>query len=202
MRIGIIGAGKAGATLARLFVDAGHDVAIAETPGTPGQRDPESPLDCPGRATGVDEAMRHGDIVVLAIPFGRYRDLPAEALSGKTVIDTTSYDRQRDGSVPELDDDRNATSSELVQHHLAGAHVVKAFTALPADHLREHRPSESSGERYGIAVSGDHTYAKRQVIDLAEQLGFEPVDAGDLAAGSRIGFPTDHGHHGSRTAPD
>ena len=185
MRIGIIGAGDLGATLARLFVEVGHDVAVANSRGPETLRDLERELGARGRAVTVVEAARFGDIIVSAIPFGRYRDLPADELAGKTVIDTSNYRRLRDGSVPELDVARNATSSELVQHHLASATVVKAFNAMRWDDLRGYASAGGADHRYGIAVSGDDPAAKRRVCDLIEQLGFEPVDAGPLAEGGR-----------------
>jgi hypothetical protein len=185
MRIGIIGAGDIGATLARLFVDAGHDVAIANSRGPETLRDLEKELGDNGRAVTIDEAARFGDIVVAAIPFGRHRDLPVDELAGKTVIDTSNYRRQRDGSVPELDDSRNTTSSELVQRHLRSAHVVKSFNAMRWDHLRVYGDKSAAGHRYGIPVSGDDPDAKQQVFKLIEQLGFEPVDAGSLADGRK-----------------
>ena len=185
MRIAIIGAGHLGTTLARLLVDAGHDVAVANSRGPQTLRDLEEDLGDHGRTVTTEEAARFGDVVVAAIPFGRYRDLPADELAGKTVVDTTNYRRQRDGSVPELDDERNITSSELVQHHLKSAHVVKAFNAMQWDHLRAYANEGRADQRYGIPVSGDDPDAKQQVCDLIEQLGFEPVDAGSLAEGGR-----------------
>ena len=190
MRIGIIGAGKIGSTLARLFIDAGHDVAIANSRGPDTLGDLERELGDHGRAATADEAARDGDIVVVAIPFGHYRDLPPEALAGKTVIDTGNYYPQRDGHIAALDDGRT-TSSELVQQHLAGAHVIKAFNAMRFDHLREYGHEGGAARRYGIPVAGDDAAAKRQVFDLIEQIGFEPVDAGSLADGRKFQPGTD-----------
>lgn len=202
MRIGIIGAGEAGRTLARLFANAGHDIAIAQTPSAHSLRASESPLEACGRATWAAEAARYGDVVVLAIPLGRYRDLPVEALRGKTVIDTTNYDRQRDGAVPELDVERSATSSELIQQRLDGAYVVKAFNTLRWGGLQKGGPPEDVRGRYGIAVSGDQPHAKHQVIALIVQLGFEPVDAGSLADGGRKHQPGTDGYAANLNAAE
>ena len=185
MRIGIIGAGDLGATLAQLLVDAGHDVAVANSRGPDTLREVEENLGDHGRAVTIDEAARFGDVVIAAIPFGRYRDLPADELADKTVIDASNYDRLRDGSVPELDDKRNVTSSELVQHHLRSAHVVKAFNAMQWDHLQTYGTEDRADHRYGIPVSGDDPHTKQPVFELVEQLGFEAVDAGTLAEGGR-----------------
>ncbi len=180
MQIGIIGAGKIGSTLARLFTDAGHDVAIANSRGPDSLRDLEKELGEHGHAVTTSDAARHGDVVVATIPLGHYRDLPADELAGKIVIDTCNYYPDRDGHIAALDDD-TITSSELIQQHLSRAHVVKAFNAMRFDHLREYGREGGAGRRYGIPVAGDDPVAKKQVFDLIEQIGFEPVDAGRLA---------------------
>jgi predicted dinucleotide-binding enzyme len=180
MRIGIIGAGKIGSTLAQLFIDVGHEVVIANSRGPESLRDLEKQLGDQARAVSAEEAARDGDLVVVTIPVGHYRDLPSDELAGKTVIDTCNYYPQRDGHIAALDDD-SATSSELIQQHLRGAHVVKAFNAMRWDHLREYGHEGGAEHRYGIPVAGDDPAAKKQVLTLIEQLGFEPVDAGKLA---------------------
>lgn len=184
MRIGIIGAGNLGATLARMLIDAGAEVSVANSRGPDTLQELEKRLGSSCHAGTVGEAARFGDIVVAAIPFGRYRHLPVEELDGKTVIDASNYQRLRDGSIPELDDRRSITSSEMVQHHLHSAHVVKSFNTMQSDHLLAYGGGDS-GQRYGIPVSGDDPDAKRQVFCLVELLGFEPVDAGSLADGRK-----------------
>jgi 8-hydroxy-5-deazaflavin:NADPH oxidoreductase len=184
MRIGIIGAGHIGGTLAKRFVDVGHEVALSNSRG------PEtlaSLVDAVGeraQATTTADAARFGDVVVVAIPMGRYREVPTDAVMGKVVIDANNYYPQRDGHFEELDSDRT-TSSELLQAHLPGAHVVKAFNAIQWMRLRdEGRPAGDPG-RLAIPLSGDDEEAKRTVAELIDQLGFDPVDAGTLAEGGR-----------------
>ncbi|GAA2582160.1 NAD(P)-binding domain-containing protein [Dactylosporangium fulvum] len=184
MKISVIGAGKIGSTLAHLYTAAGDDVAIANSRSPDTLRDLEHQLGRHAHAVTAEEAARYGDIVIVAVPFGHYRDLPAEALAGRTVIDATNYHPERDGHDDELEHG-DVTSSELLQRHLAGAHVVKAFNAMRWDHLRDHGRSAGANRRYGIPVSGDDPDAKWQVFDLVEQIGFEPVDAGPLAEGGR-----------------
>jgi predicted dinucleotide-binding enzyme len=184
MRIGIIGAGNIGSTLAYLLGRTGNEVAIANSRGPDTLRELEKDLGDQVQATTVTEAAKFGDVVVVAIPFGRYRDLPATELSGKTVVDAGNYYPERDGHIADLDDG-GITSSELVQRHLAGAHVVKAFNAMRAGHLRDFGHEGGANQRYGIPVSGDDAKAKQAVFELIEQLGFEPVDAGHLAEGGR-----------------
>jgi hypothetical protein len=77
----------------------------------------------------AEDAERFGEVVVVSVPLGRYREVPADAADGKVVIDTNNYYPQRDGHFPQLDDD-STTSSELPQAHLPGPRVVKAFNAI------------------------------------------------------------------------
>ncbi|MGI5211703.1 NADPH-dependent F420 reductase [Plantactinospora sp. CA-290183] len=184
MRIGIVGTGHVGGTLAELFEKAGHEVAVANSRGPETLRGLSEQLGPQVHPATAEEAARFGDIVVVSVPVGRYPDLPAGPMAGRTVIDTGNYYPERDGHLPELDDDRT-TSSELLQEHLAGARVVKAFNTMRWDHLRDHGRQSSAMQRYGLPVSGDDVGAKRQVFDLIEQVGFEPVDAGSLADGGR-----------------
>jgi predicted dinucleotide-binding enzyme len=182
MKIGIVGTGRIGGTLARAFVDAGHEVAISNS-RAPATLDALA-NELGARAMTAAEAAAFGDVVVVSVPFGRYRELPAGSFAGKVVIDANNYFPQRDGHFDELDSDRT-TSSELLQEHLAGARVVKAFNGIRWDHLRDGgRPAGDPG-RVGIPISGDDESAKRTVAELIDQIGFDAVDAGTLAAGGR-----------------
>ena len=184
MRIGIIGAGHIGGTLAGLFVGAGHEVAVSNSRGPETLAGLVEELGGRVQAVTAVDAARFGDIVVVAVSFGRYRELPTEAVSGKVVIDTNNYYPQRDGHFEELDSDRT-TSSELLQAHLADARVVKAFNAIQWMRLRDDGRPAGDPERLGIPISGDDEEAKRTVAALIDQIGFDPVDAGTLAEGGR-----------------
>jgi predicted dinucleotide-binding enzyme len=184
MRIGIIGAGHIGGTLAELFVGAGHEVAVSNSRGPATLTGLVEELGGRVQAMTRADATRFGDVVVVAVPFGRYRELPTEAVSGKVVIDTNNYYPQRDGHFEALDSDRT-TSSELLQAHLADARVVKAFNAIQWMRLRDDGRPAGDPERLGIPISGDDEEAKRTVAALIDQIGFDPVDAGTLAEGGR-----------------
>jgi len=187
VRIGIIGVGHIGGTLAAHFVAAGHEVAISNSRG------PES---LAGSFEGaqpmtVEAAERFGEIVVVSIPLGRYREVPTDSVAGKVVIDTNNYYPQRDGQIPELDDD-STTSSELLQAHLPDARVVKAFNAIVWTKLRDEGRPAGDPDRVGIPISGDDEQAKRAVAELIDEIGFDAVDAGTLAEGGRkhqVGAP-------------
>jgi predicted dinucleotide-binding enzyme len=184
MKIGIIGAGHIGGTLARHFVHTGHQVAVSNSRGPATLRALVESLGARAQAMTAAEAAEFGDVVVVSIPLGRYRELPTEGVAGKVVIDTNNYYPQRDGHFAELDSDRT-TSSELLQAHLPDARVVKAFNAIQWEHLRDDGRPTGDPARVGIPISGDDEEAKRAVAQLIDQIGFDAVDAGTLAAGGR-----------------
>jgi predicted dinucleotide-binding enzyme len=184
MRTGMIGAGRIGGTLARLFLGARHEVAISNSRGPDTLKDVVDGLGRGARATTAADAARFGEVVVVSVPFGRYHELPTGGVAGKIVIDTNNYFPARDGHFEELDND-STTSSELLQAHLPGARVVKAFNAIYWKHLRDRgRPAGQPG-RLGIPISGDDREAKRIVAELIDQIGFDAVDAGTLSEGGR-----------------
>ena len=132
----------------------------------------------------VEDAARFGEVIVVSIPFGRYREVPTDAVDGKLVIDTNNYYPQRDGHFPELDNG-STTSSELLQAHLPTARIVKAFNAISWTNLRDVGRPAGDPDRLGIPLSGDDEQAKRTVAELIDEIGFDPVDAGTLAQGGR-----------------
>ncbi|MGZ4358011.1 MAG: NADPH-dependent F420 reductase [Gaiellaceae bacterium] len=184
MRIGIIGAGNIGGTLARHFVRVGHEVALANSRGPETLQDLVAELAERAQALSVPEAAHFGELVVISIPLGRYRELLNEGFEDKVVIDTNNYYPSRDGHFAELDTDRT-TSSELLRAHLRGARVVKAFNAIYWQHLRDLARPAGDPERIGIPISGDDLEAKRTVAQLIDEIGFDAVDAGTLAEGGR-----------------
>jgi len=188
MKIGIIGSGKIGATAARLFVDAGHAVAIANSRGPDSLNELVQDLGESARAATVEDAASSAELVLVAIPFGRYRDLPAETLRDKIVVDAMNYYPGRDGQFPGLDEDAT-TSTELFAAHLPNARVVKAFNTMMWTNLRERGSQGPLAERLVMFVAGDDQEAKERVSALIEQIGFAPVDTGSLADGGRLQQP-------------
>ncbi len=184
MKIGIIGAGHIGGTLAAKLAAAGHDIALANAHGPHSLEARVASLGPNARALTVDEAARYGDVVIVSIPLGQYRTVPPEPVRGKIVVDTDNYYPQRDGHFPELDDDR-LTSSELLQEHLPQARLVKAFNAVRWDVLADEGRPRGAGGRLAVPLAGDDTEAKRAVATLIDEIGFDPVDVGSLAQGGR-----------------
>ena len=117
MTIGLIGAGHIGSQLARLAVKHGHDVVISNSRGPETLADLVKELGKAARAGRPEEAALAGDIVVVTVPLKNYQQVPVALLAGKIVIDTNNYYPQRDGNIPELDNE-STTTAELLQAHL------------------------------------------------------------------------------------
>ena len=185
MNIGIIGSGSIGSTAARLFAEAGHAVALSNSRGPDTLAALVTSLGPRVRAMTAEDAARFGEIVLVAIPFGHYQDLPAEALAGKVVIDANNYYPERDGQFPKLDQEET-TSSEMLADFLPGARVVKAFNTIYFEHLAAQGDTSLPIEgRRALFVGGDDPEAKRLVIGLIEEIGFGAVDTGSLGDGGR-----------------
>jgi 8-hydroxy-5-deazaflavin:NADPH oxidoreductase len=184
MRIGIIGSGYIGAAAAGLFLEAGHEVAIANSRGPESLRGLVDQLGERARAATVEQAESFGELVLVAIPFGRYTELPAEPLRNTIVVDAMNYYPQRDGSFPDLDAGRT-TSTELLGAHLPGARLVKAFNTMYWKTLAERGRREGERDRLTLFIAGDDPDAKQTVARLIEEIGFAPVDTGGLAEGGR-----------------
>jgi 8-hydroxy-5-deazaflavin:NADPH oxidoreductase len=185
MKIGIIGSGNIGANAARLFVRAGHEVALSNSRGGEGLEALVAELSPKARATTIEEAARFGEVVLVAIPFGKFRTLPAEGFKDKVVIDAGNYYPQRDGNFTELDNDET-TSSELLASHLKGARLVKGFNTIWFEHLATRGDTKLPlEERRAIFIAGDDSQAKETVARLIEEIGFAAVDTGFLHEGGR-----------------
>jgi 8-hydroxy-5-deazaflavin:NADPH oxidoreductase len=183
MKIGIIGAGHIGANAAKLFVEAGHEIAIANSRGAETLRDLVKELGERAQAVEAEDAAKFGEVVFVSIPFGKYRKLPADAFDGKIVIDSNNYYPDRDGNFAELDGNETS-SSVLLAEHLRGARVVKGFNTIWFEHLKTQGNRDLPlEERRAIFIAGDDAQAKEIVGKLIEDIGFAAVDTGDLRDG-------------------
>lgn len=181
MRVGVIGSGKIGSTVATLLARAGHDVQIANSRGPDSLRDVAAERLAPAT---VEAAAEHGEVVVVATPLTAYAALPARALAGTVVVDAGNYYPSRDGQIAALDDD-STTSTEWLAAQLPGARVVKAFNTVFWEVLRDKGDPQAGDDRLVVLVAGDDEGAKQTVEGLIEDIGFAPLDQGGLADGGR-----------------
>jgi predicted dinucleotide-binding enzyme len=176
MKIGIIGAGYIGGTLARRLTELGHEVVIANS------REPKTLRDLTAetgaRAVTVTEAARSGEIVIVTIPQRAVTKLPkdlfADVPEDVVVIDTGNYYPSRDDRIDAIEDGQ--VESEWVAEKL-GRPVIKAFNNIGFQSLLENgRPAGTPG-RIALSVAGDPPAAREKVMRLVDELGFDPVDA-------------------------
>jgi 8-hydroxy-5-deazaflavin:NADPH oxidoreductase len=178
--LGLIGSGRIGSTLARLAVDVGLDVVLSNSRGPHTLSGLVDELGPQARAGTPAQAASAGDWVVVTIPVGAIGTVPREPLVGKTVIDTGNYFAPRDGTIPELES-QELTDSEVLQRHLAGAHVVKAFNNIHYPHLRDLSRPVGGVDRTALPIAGNDPGAKKQTAELLSLLGYDSVDMGPLS---------------------
>jgi len=180
--IGILGAGRLGLVLAQLASRAGYPVLVA------GSADPKRiALPPDALAQGVVATTRHAvagqaDVVILALPLPKFREVPAEALVGKVVIDAMNYWWEADGLIPEFRDPTTSTS-EIVQNHLSRSRVVKAFNHMGYEDLADESRPHGAPHRKAIGIAADDVGDLDLVAGIVDDLGFDPVRVGRLADG-------------------
>ncbi|MFF0544422.1 NADPH-dependent F420 reductase [Nocardia thailandica] len=182
--IGLIGSGHIGSTVAKLAVDAGYDVVLSNSRGPETLTQLVAELGPRARAATPAEAAAAGDYVVVTVPLKAYRDVPVAPLAGKVVFDTNNYYPDRDGAFPELDND-TVTTSQLLQHHLPEAKVVKAFNNIVYANLGELARPAGAADRSALPIFGDDAEAKKAAAEVIDALGYDVVDGGTLAESRR-----------------
>jgi len=180
LKIGIIGAGNIGSALTRHFARLGHDVVVANSRG------PETLIvlakETGARAVQVSEVPRGRDLVVVTIPESKIPELPRDlfknAAPNLIVIDTGNYyPRQRDGRIEGIEN--GMVESRWVEQQL-GHPAIKVFNNIYAEHLDNRGKPPGSPGRIALPVSGDDAKAKKLVMELVNDMGFDPVDTGGL----------------------
>ncbi|QRY40341.1 NAD(P)-binding domain-containing protein [Microbacterium hominis] len=183
--VGIIGAGHIGSALAEGLVAHGYDVVISNSRGPETLAGLVDRLGGRARAATAAEAAEAADWAVVTVPLKAIGDVPAAPLAGKIVLDTNNYYWERDGRIAALED-KTTTTTALVQDHLAGARVVKAFNHIPAaDILTTGAPAGTPGRR-ALAIASDHADAAALATALYDAFGFDTVDIGSVAESWRV----------------
>jgi 8-hydroxy-5-deazaflavin:NADPH oxidoreductase len=179
MKIGIIGAGNIGGNLTRRLTALGHDVSVANSRG------PETLSDLAAETGATPaplaEVVSGAEIVIVSIPEKAVPVLPKDlfdhAAEGVAVIDTGNYYPQRDGRIDAIENGQ--TESAWVAEQL-GKPVVKVFNSIYAQHLLDRGVPAGTAGRIALPVAGDDQLAKEKVMQLVDELGFDPVDAAHL----------------------
>jgi 8-hydroxy-5-deazaflavin:NADPH oxidoreductase len=188
VRIGIIGTGKIGGTLAELWVRSGHEVMISSR-----HLDQLRPLATklgPKVHVGTPaEAAAFGPVVVISVPYAATpqvgRDY-AKALAGKVVLDTGNPYPNRDG--PMADQARAKGAGLSSKEFLPGTRLVRAFNAI--SYVALHDESNRAGEKIGIPIAADDAEALNVASRLVRDAGFDPVVVGDLTQAKRFDVGT------------
>jgi hypothetical protein len=181
-RLGIVGAGKIGTAVARAAVAGGYDVAISGS-GAAERIELIVEVLAPGaHADTTVEVVRHADLIVLAVPMHRFRELPHNLFDGKVLVDAMNYWYEIDGADEELATAPKGTSA-VVQQQFPSARVVKSLNHLGYFKFEQARRPPGASDRLAIAAAGDDPVAVGAVLQLIDRLGFDAVDAGPLEAG-------------------
>lgn len=187
--LGILGAGRVGTAIARLAVGAGYRVKVATSrPAADNELIIE--IVTPGAVAVEATEAADSDLVVVAIPLHKYKSLNAQALDGRVVIDAMNYWAATDGDIADFED-TDLSSSEVVSGYLAGSRVVKSFNHIGYHEMEPDAGAAGAPDRRALALAGDDDQAKALVAAFIDRLGFDAVDAGDLAAGKSFEPGTD-----------
>ncbi|WP_187262254.1 NADPH-dependent F420 reductase [Pontibacter beigongshangensis] len=179
MKIGVIGAGVIGKTLARKFSAAGHNVTLADARGVESIQALANWARV--KAVEVVDVAQDVDVIVVSIPFGNIPDL-VKTLEGKVadrvvIVETTNFWPNRDAKVEAVEN--GMVNSVWVQEQF-GRPVVKAFSNIGAYSLAVEGRPKGSKDRIALAVSGDEQRSKEVVLGLVDDAGFDALDAGLL----------------------
>ncbi len=181
-RLGIVGAGKMGTTVARAAMAAGYDVSVSGS-GQPDRIALIVDVLAPGaHAVTTGEAVGVAGLIVLAVPMHRFRELSPDLFAGRIVVDAMNYWEDIDGVDEELATAPSGTSA-VVQQRFPSARVVKSLNQLGYYDFEESRRAPGVPGRIAMAAAGDDRAAVAAVLQLVDRLGFDAVDAGGLEAG-------------------
>ncbi|HTJ28760.1 MAG TPA: NADPH-dependent F420 reductase [Candidatus Limnocylindria bacterium] len=183
MQIGILGSGNIGGNAARLFARAGHHVRIANSRGPQTLRALVEEIGANAEATSAQTAVDASDLVLIAVPWTKREEAlgEIEGWDEKIVVDAMNpYTEDF-----EIEDLGSKTSSEFIRALVPGARVVKAFNTMFYKRLASEGKPAGKKDRLALPVASDDPAAKRVVMDLIDEIGFDAVDSGGLVEGGR-----------------
>lgn len=179
MKIGIIGTGPIGSTLAIKLAKAGHQIKVTNTRAMPELEKIAENLGA--AAATLEDVVKNVDAIIFSMPFGAYKDLPENLLKEVSqdvvVMDTSNYYPFRHGEVAELE---QISESEYISGIL-GVQVTKVFNNILEYTLKHHGRETGAEGRIAISVAGDNQAHKLVVSQLVDQTGFDTVDGGTLS---------------------
>lgn len=176
MKIAVIGPGKVGATLGRRFAGAGHEVTFGAPRPEQEKYDPLRDLGC--AVYSPEEAVEEAEIILLAVPWAVVGEVVGKlgGLSGRLVIDATNPIRE---DFLDVDHASQHSGGEKIAELIPKAQVIKAFNTIGVDVMAD---PAFGDQRAALAIAGGDQRAKEAVFRLARDIGFDPYDAGPLAA--------------------
>jgi len=183
MRIGVVGTGRVGGTLAAVWAKAGHELMLSSRT-LEDDKALATKLGAKARAGTPREAAAFGEVILISVPYLALPELGkslADLIKGKIVIDTCNPFVSRDGDIATWAREKGAglASAEL----LPGARIVRAFNAI--GHARMATAHEQPG-RIGMPIAGDDAQAIALASRLIRDIGYEPVLIGGLAMGKHL----------------
>ena len=183
--IGIIGAGKIGSHVAKAAIAAGYDVVIANSRGPQTLDALVAELGEHARADTAAGAAAAADFAVVTIPFAAVPTVPVAELAGKVVLDTNNYYFERDGHFAAIDDG-SETVTGVLQAHLPGSKVAKAFNHIFASDITTSGAPAGATHRRALGTASDFAEAVELVTRFQDAIGFDTVNAGPLSESWRL----------------
>ena len=197
--IGFIGSGHIGSQVARAAIAHGYDVVMSNSRGPETLTELIADLGPHARAATPLEAAEAGDWGVVTTPLSAIDGLPVEALAGKIVVDTNNYYFERDGHIPELDEEK-ATVSQLLQRKLPTSKVAKGFNHIGSADITTDGTPAGTPNRRALATASDFSEASDLVLAFYDEIGFDGVNIGPLSESWRV--QRDHAAYVTRQNAD
>lgn len=183
--IGILGAGKFGTALARLAIKAGYQVLISGSGAVDKIALTVEILLPEATALTSKEVVQKAELIVLALPLGKYETIPQAGLENKLVLDAMNYWWEVDGEL-RIPNDLSKSSSEMVAEYLSESFLVKAFNHVGYHDLEFEAKANGEPNRKAVAFATDATEYLIQVREFINNLGFDPLYIGALKNGIKL----------------